>query len=857
MDTRLTRHAAVDGILTWLATHRRWLAAVAVMLVALLGFEALRAVLAEVRLKDVRAAVRAISTMRIALALGLTVASYLALTLYDHLVLRTIGAKLPWRTAALASFTSYTISHNLGLSFLTGGSVRYRVYSSAGLELGDVARISLLASAAFWGGVLVIAAVALALGAVPLAIGPATISPLAQHLAALAIFAVVAVVFVARGRGVATVGLGRLSLPIPPVGTMIAQLGVAAADLAFAAAALFVLLPGATPHAFGLFLIAYALAVIVTLLTHVPGGLGVFEAVILGIVPGNRGEIFAALLLYRFIYYLVPLAFAGGLLGIIEGYRLRRRIAIGLSLVDRVSRALTPSLLALMVATGGFILLVSGALPAVHSRMAWLSDVVPLPFVEASHFSASLVGTALLLVAPAINARLRTGFHAARLLLIGGAIFSLLKGVDYEEALVLAVIAAILQYCRPAFHRRGGVIDAPLQQTWLAVAAVVVALSLWAGSFAYKHVDYSNDLWWVFAWGKNAPRFLRASFGAVMLLAGLAAWRLLWAPVRPQGLADLPSDVADRAMAVAPRSDVALAFAGDKLFRVSRARDAFLMYRVQRRTWVVMGDPVGPLAAWPELVWAIRSACDEARGRLCFYQASDEMLPLLVELGLQVMKYGEEAHVDLARFTIEGAQGAKLRHSVRRCEGAGLKFEIVPRADLPAIIAALEAVSDAWLIGKRGSEKGFSIGRFDSAYLAHFDIAVLRREGCIVAFANLWESGDGCELSVDMMRHFPDAPNGTMDYLFVSLLQWGFVHGYSRFNLGMAPLSGLSGERLAPLWSRIGNAIYGHAEQLYGFSGLRSFKAKFRPHWVPRYVATPSGLAAPRSIVDLVALVGS
>lgn len=851
------RHAGLgQAVFAWLKSHRRWLAVAAVAIMATLGFEALRAILAEVRLKDVRAALHTISAWRIEAALGLTIVSYVALTFYDYVALRAIGSKLPWRTSALAAFTSYTISHNLGLSLLTGSSARYRVYSSAGLDLADVARISLLASATFWVGILIVAGLALASGTQPFAIGPTMLAPPVQHALGTAILALIAALFVVRRCGVDRIAVGGFSMPIPPIGAMAAQIGVATIDLTASAAALFVLLPAAVPHAFGPFFIGYALAILAGLVTHVPGGIGVFEAVVLATIPGNRGEIFAALLLYRMIYYLLPLASAAGLLGGIEGHRLRHEIRLGLSVVERVSRSLAPSLLAVIVTAGGLVLLVSGALPAVHARMAWLRLVVPLPFVEASHFAASLVGTALLLVAPAVNARLRTGFHAARAFLVGGAIFSLLKGIDYEEAAVLIVIAAILQYCRPAFYRRGGVIDAPLQRTWLAVAAVVVALSLWAGGFAYKHLEYTNDLWWAFAWGGNAPRFLRASLGALILLGGIATWRLLSEPASPPGLVALPPEVLERALAASPRSDAALAFTGDKRFLVTRAQDAFLMYQIQGRTWVVMGDPVGPSAAWPELVWAIRSACDAMRGRLCFYQASDEMLPLLVELGLQVMKYGEEAEVDLTRFTLEGPGAHKLRHAVRRCEAAGLRFEVLPAADAAACEPALRTVSDAWLSGKVGSEKRFSVGRFDPDYLAHFDIAVLRLEGRIVAFANIWKTDDRAEISVDMMRHMPVMPYGAMDFLFVRLMQWGAAQGYRRFNLGMAPLSGLKGDRLAPLWSQIGHLIYGHAEQLYGFSGLRAFKAKFQPMWVPRYVATPSGLAAPRAMMDLVALVG-
>jgi phosphatidylglycerol lysyltransferase len=843
-------------LIAWARTYRRMLMLAAITGLAMLGLAALHAAMAEVRPGAVRGALAAIAPGRIAIALALTTLSYLALTLYDHLALRSIAVRLPWRTAALASFTSYALSHNLGLSLLTGGSARYRVYSAAGLGLADIARVSLLASAAFWGGVLTVAAAGLIGATQPIGAAGLAMTPPAQHLLGILILAIIAGVFVLRVRGVDELRLFGFVLPVPPVGLMAAQIGVAAIDLLAASAALFVLVPGAAPDAFGAFFLAYAIAIIVALVTHVPGGIGVFEAVILAIVPGDRGAVFAALIMYRLVYYLLPLGIAAVTLALVEGARLHQPLAAGVTLVHRVSRALAPPLLALMVFGGGMVLIVSGALPALHARAAWLAYVIPLPFVEGSHFVASIVGTALLLVAPAINARLRTGFHAARALLLAGAAFSIARGLDYEEAMVLLGIAAVLQYCWPAFYRRAGVLDAPIQRTWIAAASIALAVSVWAGTFAYRHVPYSSALWWDFAWHGDAPRFLRASLGASILLGTAAVWRLLSAPVRPRGLTHLPADVAARAFAASSRTDAALALTGDKQFLVAATGDAFLMYQVRGRSWIAMGDPVGPMATWPGLLWRLRAACDAANGRLCVYQASDAMLPLLVDMGLLIMKYGDEAHVDLANFSLETSVGKSMRQALRRAERGGLAFEVVPAAHVPAIIPRLRIVSDRWLETKGAAEKAFSVGRFDPAYLARFDMAVLRLEGRIIAFANLWPTANREELSSDLMRYLPDAPHGTMDVLFLRLMQWGAAAGYQRFNLGMAPLSGLNGQRLAPMWSRIGHAIYDHGEALYGFAGLRAFKAKFRPSWTPRYVATPHGFQSLRAMVDLIALVG-
>ena len=96
-----------------------------------------------------------------------------------------------------------------------------------------------------------------------------------------------------------------------------------------------------------------------------------------------------------------------------------------------------------------------------------------------------------------------------------------------------------------------------------------------------------------------------------------------------------------------------------------------------------------------------------------------------------------------------------------------------------------------------------------------------------------------------------------MDFLFTKLFGWGAAQGFGWFNLGVAPLSGLPGGRLAPVWARIGRVLFERAERFYGFAGLRAFKAKFRPDWHPRYVATPGGAARVLTLLALLKVVSA
>ncbi len=845
----------MDSLLAWARRRRTWLSLGAMLLLVALGVAAMEALTRELTFAEVRAALHALPPARIGAALALTVASYLTLTLYDMLALRIVGRPLPWRTAALASFTSYTLSHNLGLSLLTGGSARYRIYTRAGLDGPDVARVIAIASATFWSGIAAVTGVALIARAGPLTVAGATVPPEALHAAGGATLVVVGGLVLLCARLHAPLRLWRFSVPLPTAAQALAQLAIAVLDTSCAAAALFVLVPDAAPSLLPAFVLAYALGIVAAVVTHVPGGIGVFEAVVLAVLPGDRSTAFAALVAYRLVYYLLPLAVAIAMLALREGSRLRGRPARWLRDGRDAAAGIAPLVLAAASILGGAMLLLSGSLPSLHARMGALAEVVPLPFVEASHIAASLVGTGLLLLAPGLYRRLDGAFVATRALLLAGAGFSLAKGIDYEEAIVCLALAGMLQWTRGAFYRRTALANAPLTASWLAAVAAVVAAATWAGFFAYRHVPYQDDLWWRVAWHGDAPRFLRATLAVAVALSAAALWRWL-GPARtvPEVPAD-PAAVA-RILARADHPDAMLALTGDKRFLIAEDGAAMLMYQLRGTSWIVMGDPIGDPAAWPALLWRIRDLADAAQGRLLLYQISAPVLDLAIGMGLHIVKYGEEAVVDLPDLTLETPRLRSLRKAERAAARRGLTFRVVPAAAVPVILDELHAISDDWLAAKGQSEKGFSLGRFDPEYLANFDVAVAMVEGRIVAFANLWLTANREAASIDLMRHRDDAPHGTMDFLFVHLLQWAKERGFVTFTLGIAPLSGIDGRRLAPAWARAAALIFHHGERLYGFRGLRAYKEKFSPRWEPRYIAGPRGVGMVQGLRDLSLLVG-
>ena len=268
-----------------------------------------------------------------------------------------------------------------------------------------------------------------------------------------------------------------------------------------------------------------------------------------------------------------------------------------------------------------------------------------------------------------------------------------------------------------------------------------------------------------------------------------------------------------------------------------------------------MGEPIGPEEEHVELVWSFHALCDRHGGWTVFYEVGEGNLNLFLELGLTVLRIGEEGSVPLKRFSLEGPARKKMRHVRNKLEKDGCTFEVVEAAEVPALLPELRAISDVWLEDKHSREKSFSLGHFEDGYLRQFPCALVRQHGRIIAFANLWPGAPGGELSIDLMRHSPDAPQGVMDFLFTNLMEWGRDHGFANFDLGMAPLAGLRTGPFATLWNRLASLAYRYGEYFYNFQGLRQYKDKFDPEWRPRYLVCPGGRAVPGVLADLAALI--
>jgi phosphatidylglycerol lysyltransferase len=593
--------------------------------------------LGAVRYDDVVRTVHALPAWRLALALLATAAAYSILPVYDLFALRHLQLSIGKRRTLFTAAIALAISQTLGFATVTGSSIRYRFWSAWGLSGGQVARALGFVWLTHGIGMLLVPGV-LVLGMPKETAELLHLPPLAvRALAALAVLPVLVYLVLVLWRPGQRLSVFGRELVLPGRAIALAQVGLPFADWLFASAALYVLLDPASRPSFGAFAAAFTLAQVLGLVSHSPGGLGVFDGSMLLLLKpyAPTEQILATLLVFRCVYYLLP--FALGALGLagLELWSRRSQVALARDRLAGLRAAFAPPTLAVATFVCGLALLFSGATPADPARLARLHSALPLWALETAHLAGSLIGTLLVALSFGLRHRLALAWRAAVPLLALGAAASLLKGLDYGEAGLLALVLGLASASGQHFRRRSRLFSEPAELEWSLAAWLASVGTLWLGLFRYQHLEYSHDLWARFDLSGDPSRALRASAASLGLLAAIALVRL----------ARRPRVVLERSAEPALRKAEALALAhgqrldpranrGDAVLWFSSGGRAALVFLVLGRTWLALGEPVGEASEGEELAWRFELEARRRGARAAFLGIPAARSALFLDLGL-------------------------------------------------------------------------------------------------------------------------------------------------------------------------------------------------------------------------------
>lgn len=276
-----------------------------------------------IKLSDVMAAIEQIPNVDIFLALLVVAFGYLVLTLYDSIALRHLHITLPFKKIAFTSFTAYAIGHTIGLAILSASGVRFRMYGVNKIKPENIANVVWLVSMAFTFGISTLVSLSLALhpeatvtmmGQLDMQLSEVSIDiPNFFHNEAIirgigiGLFATVAGLIAWSGKQGRHIQIRGWRFDLPPAGMLIKQIIISIIDLASVAFVLYLLLPHDAGVGYFTVFSAFVQSMILAILSHVPGGLGVFELTMMASLPTvDKTYLLAVLLVFRLLYYLLP-----------------------------------------------------------------------------------------------------------------------------------------------------------------------------------------------------------------------------------------------------------------------------------------------------------------------------------------------------------------------------------------------------------------------------------------------------------------------------------------------------------------------------------------------------------------------
>ncbi len=482
-------------------------------------------------LEEIRLSVELIPLSHLLLSTGLMILNYAILVGYDWLAIRGINKKLSAPRVTLVSFVGQAVSYNFG-ALLGGTTVRYRFYSAWDFSPLDIVRLVLMLAVTFWVG-------ALGLVGTLFMIVPPTIPPeLMQYIpfeslrglgGALVLIAASYLVLCYYIKKPLTI-FGK-EFAFPPFHIAVAQAIVAGADLVVAGACLYVLLPSDSGISFLTFLPNYLMGMVMVVLSHVPGGVGVLEVVIMHLTTIDPKAVFAALLCFRVIYYLIPLLLAAILFAVYEIHYQTRQASGALHDVGRWIHTFSSTLMAYALFVCGALISVAVMLPTSASRLTALQNLEPAVVQELAHLLLTACGLLMMFLAPSLRERKYMACRCGVWLLGLAVLGLLLSSMNWPLALFCLLILFCVLSIQHRCYRRSSIWATPLNRQWFGAMILVLLGTTMLGNALFYGDPQQASLLTTFFFSET-PLFIQTALFEGFILATLLIQYRQTAPLR-------------------------------------------------------------------------------------------------------------------------------------------------------------------------------------------------------------------------------------------------------------------------------------------------------------------------------------
>ena len=604
----------------------------------------------------------------------------------------------------------------------------------------------------------------------------------------------------------------------------------------------------------------FVVAIVVAIASMSPGGLGSFDlTLILGLealhVPSEK--VLLAIFLYRISYYLIPLV-----IGLVL-YAHEIWIKLDDDITDIITTALSKIAhigIVVLVFLSGVILLIDEAIPDIFDKITIVREVSHVLLINPINKIAIIVGFLLIAISRLIIYKSKNIYKLTVALVIAGTVLTIIGDEVYHRTIYLTIVVIILWISKKQFYRENIVMswgkflkDIIILVSFQVLYLYIIYYNL-SGKVGKLHIS-NYKIQQIHNYGISMLIFSILGFMMSLLLLCRLYYKNRVNDFPRQKLRDCEDDVDSILNKFEGTSVIHFIYLNDKFVYFNKEKDVFIQYQIYANKVVILGNPVGNKEKIFETIQELYDLADKYGYTPVFCAIDESLIPYLHETGYEFMKLGEEASVDLTKFALEGRKMKSVRNALSRVEKELYTFEIIKPPFSQKFMNDIKAVSDEWLGDRK--EKGFSIGFFDEEYLNRESIVVVKNShNEIKGFTNIMPMYDNNKtLSIDLMRFSHGASNGIMDFIFVNLFQWGKEHGYTRFNMGMAPLSNVGRSKYSFLREKIAAQVYSHGQYFYSFKGLKRFKEKYCESWDGRYIAYKKGTSIIITMIQVILLV--